>query len=110
KEFAVVLAELKMGRSRHDALRALADRTGLQEVKVFVSTMIQADELGMGIARPLALQAEQLRLKRRQRAEKASREAGIKMVVTMGVLIMPALILIIAAPAVQQVSTLFRVH
>lgn len=109
-EFAVVLAELKMGRSRREALRALADRTGVEEVKIFTSAMVQADELGMGIARPLALQAEQLRLKRRQRAEKLAREAGIKMVVTMGLLIMPALLLIIVSPAVVQVSKIFRLH
>ena len=109
-EFAIVLAELKMGRGRREALRGLAERTGVEEVKVFTSAMVQADELGMGIARPLTLQAEQLRLKRRQFAERKAREAGIKMVVTMGLLIMPALFLIIVSPAVVQIGKVFKLH
>ncbi|HET9017612.1 MAG TPA: type II secretion system F family protein, partial [Thermomicrobiaceae bacterium] len=109
-EFAIVLAELKMGRSRREALRGLADRTGVEEVKVFTSAMVQADELGMGVARPLTLQADQLRLKRRQFAEQKAREAGIKMVVTMGLLIMPALFLIIVSPAVVQIGKVFKLH
>ena len=102
-EFSIVLAELKMGRGRRDALRSLADRTGLQEVTSFTSALIQADELGMGIARPLALQAQQLRIKRKQRAEKLAHEAGIKMVVAMGIFIMPAMFMIILSPAVVQI-------
>lgn len=107
KEFAVVLAEQKMGRSRRESLRELAERTGVEEVKIFTSAMVQADELGMGIARPLALQAEQLRTKRRQRAEKQAHEAGIKIIVAMGLLIMPALLTIIVAPAIVQIGHLF---
>jgi tight adherence protein C len=99
-----------MGRSRRDALRALADRTGLQEVTAFTSAMVQADELGMGIARPLSLQAQQLRIKRKQRAEKLAHEAGIKMVVVMGIFIMPALFMIILSPAVVQMQGMFKGH
>ena len=108
EEFAIVLAELKMGRSRREALRGLADRTGVQEVAIFVSAMIQADEMGMAIARPLALQAEQLRLKRRQRAEKLAHEAGTKIVVAMGLFIMPALFMIILSPAAIQLREIFK--
>jgi tight adherence protein C len=106
-EFAIVLAELKMGRGRRDALRSMADRIGLVEVTTFTSAMVQADELGMGIARTLALQAQQLRTKRKQRAEKLAHEAGVKMVVAMGVLIMPALFMIILSPAVVQIRSMF---
>jgi tight adherence protein C len=106
-EFAIVLAELKMGRGRRDALRGMADRIGLLEVTTFTSAMVQADELGMGIARTLALQAQQLRTKRKQRAEKLAHEAGVKMVVAMGVLIMPALFMIIMSPAVVQIRSMF---
>jgi tight adherence protein C len=106
-EFAIVLAELKMGRGRRDALRGMADRVGLLEVTTFTSAMVQADELGMGIARTLALQAQQLRTKRKQRAEKLAHEAGVKMVVAMGVLIMPALFMIIMSPAVVQIRSMF---
>jgi len=106
-EFAIVLAELKMGRGRRDALRGMSDRIGLLEVTTFTSAMVQADELGMGIARTLGLQAQQLRIKRKQRAEKLAHEAGVKMVVAMGVLIMPALFMIIMSPAVVQIRTMF---
>ncbi len=109
-EFSIVLAEIKMGRSRQDALRGLSQRTGLQEVTAFTSAMIQADELGMGIARPLALQAAQLRIRRKQRAEKLAHEAGIKMVMAMGVFIMPALFMIILSPAVVQIQSMFGGH
>lgn len=107
-EFAIVLAELQMGRNRKEALRGLANRTGVPEVKTFASSLIQADELGMGIARPLAIQAQQLRLKRRQFAEKLAREASIKMVVVMGVFIMPALFLLVLSPAILQLQSAFK--
>ena len=106
-EFAIVLAELKMGRSRRDALRGMSDRVGLFEVTTFTSAMVQADELGMGVARTLSLQAQQLRTKRKQRAEKLAHEAGVKMVIAMGVLIMPALFMIIMSPAVVQIRSMF---
>lgn len=106
-EFALVLAELKMGRSRREALRGLADRTGVQEVAIFASAMIQADEMGIAIARPLASQADQLRMKRRQRAEKLAHEAGTKIVIVMGLFIMPALFMIILSPAAVQLREIF---
>ncbi len=106
-EFAIVLAELTMGRSRREAMRGLADRTGVPEVSIFASSIIQADELGMALGRPLAQQAEHLRLKRRQRAEKLAHEAGTKIVVVLGLFIMPALFMIILSPAAVQLRTLF---
>ena len=108
EEFAVVLAELQLGRNRREALRGLAHRTGIQEVNTFTSALIQADELGMGIARPLALQAQQLRLKRRQHAEKLAHEAAIKMVAVMGIFIMPALFILVLSPAILQMRALFH--
>ena len=106
-EFAIVLAELTMGRSRREALRGLADRTGVPEVSIFASSIIQADELGMALGRPLAQQAGHLRLKRRQRAEKLAHEAGTKIVVVLGLFIMPALFMIILSPAALQLRALF---
>ncbi len=103
-EFAVVLAELKMGRSRKEALRALAHRTGVQEVATFTSALIQADELGMGIARPLGAQAQQIRTKRRQRAEKQAHEAAVKMMIPMVLFIMPSIFIVILGPAISQIA------
>jgi tight adherence protein C len=106
-EFAVVLAELTMGRSRREALRGLADRTGVPEVSIFASSIVQADEMGMALARPLAQQSEQLRLKRRQRAEKLAHEAGTKIIVVLGLCIMPALFMIVLSPALMDLRSMF---
>jgi tight adherence protein C len=106
-EFSVVLAELKMGRSRKEALRGLTQRTDVQELGTFASALIQADELGMGIARPLALQAQQMRMKRRQRAEKLAHEAAVKMLIPMVLFIMPALFVVILGPSISQVAAAF---
>jgi tight adherence protein C len=103
----VVLAELKMGRSRKEALRGLTQRTDVQELGTFASALIQADELGMGIARPLALQAQQMRMKRRQRAEKLAHEAAVKMLIPMVLFIMPALFVVILGPSISQVAAAF---
>lgn len=110
EEFSIVLAELKMGRSRRDALRGLSERVSVHELTAFTSALIQADELGMGIARPLSLQAQQLRIRRKQRAEKLAHEASIKMVVAMGTFIMPALFMIILSPAIVQIQAAFGGH
>lgn len=107
-EFAVMLAELRLGRGRKEALRGLAHRTGVPEVRNFAAALIQADELGMGIARPLATQARRLRAKRRQHAERLAREASVKMVAVMAALIMPALFILILAPAILQLQAAFR--
>ncbi|MBT9177418.1 MAG: hypothetical protein DDT20_01751 [Firmicutes bacterium] len=68
-EMGQVLHEIKMGVARRDALKALADRTGVEELRAFVSTIIQADQLGVSISKVLRLQSEGLRQRRRQRAE-----------------------------------------
>ena len=107
-EFAVVLAELKMGKHRRDALRGLAYRTGVQEVSTFASALVQADELGMGIARPLAVQAEQMRVKRRQRAEKLAHEAAVKMIIPMALFILPSMFIVILGPAIGQALAVFH--
>src|SRR6185437_14597207 len=76
REFALFLNEVRVGRSRHDALRGVVERTGVPELSGFVTAVIQADELGAGIAETLAIQAEQIRIKRRQHAEKLAHEAA----------------------------------
>ncbi|HSH79418.1 MAG TPA: VWA domain-containing protein [Herpetosiphonaceae bacterium] len=106
-EFSMVLAELKMGRSRKEALRGLAYRTGVQEVATFTAALVQADELGMGIARTLALQAQQMRMKRRQRAEKLAHEATIKMLFPMIFFILPAIFIVILGPVISQFAGIF---
>jgi tight adherence protein C len=100
QEFAIMLGELQMGWTRRDALRGIVDRTGVPELNAFVSALIQADELGASIALTLTVQADQIRVRRKQRAEKAAHEAAIKMLIPLVFLMFPALFVVILGPAV----------
>jgi tight adherence protein C len=100
KEFATFLAELQVGRDRREAMRGIVERTDVPELNGFVSAVIQADELGTGIARTLTAQAEQMRIKRRQLAERLAHEAAIKMLFPLVFLIFPAIFVVILGPAI----------
>jgi tight adherence protein C len=100
QEFAIMLGELQMGWTRRDALRGIVERTGVPELNAFVSALIQADELGASIALTLTVQAEQIRIRRKQRAEKTAHEAAIKMLIPLVFLMFPALFVVILGPAV----------
>ena len=99
-EFARVLAETRLGRSRIDALEALGQRTGVEEVISFVIALTMAERMGANIAQVLQVQAKQMRIARRQRAEKLAREASIKMLFPLVFLIFPAMFAVILGPAV----------
>ena len=75
EEFGRVLAEIRVGKLRREALRDMSERTEVPELKSFVAAIIQADQLGASIGRILHVQAAQMRMKRRQRAEEAARKA-----------------------------------
>lgn len=98
REFGRSLREQRMGMSRREALRALGARAAVQEVATFTSAIIQADQLGVSIARILQIQSEQMRIKRRQKAEKLAHEAPLKMTFPMVLFMMPALWIIILGP------------
>ncbi len=100
EEFDILLAELRMGRTRREALKGLQERTGVPELGGFASALIQADELGASIARTLTVQAEQIRIRRRQRAEEEARKAGIKMLFPLVFLMFPALFVVILGPSI----------
>lgn len=106
-EFDRVIAEIRMGRSRRDALRDLHQRTEVDDVGIFVSAIIQADQLGVGLTRVLRIQSEQMRIKRRQRAEEQAQKAPIKMLFPMVFLILPALFIAILGPAVPIMMRTF---
>ncbi|TMC72980.1 MAG: VWA domain-containing protein [Chloroflexi bacterium] len=108
-ELRRLLLEFQMGRERKQALRGLARRTGLPDLLKFVNAVIQADTLGVGLAKVLADQALELRTKRRQRAEEQARIAPVKMMFPMVLLIFPALFVVILGPAVPKLTTIFTV-
>ncbi len=102
QEFSHVVGEVRMGVPRQDALRRMADRTGVSDVGNFVAVLVQAHQLGISIAQVLHIQADQLRTRRRQRAEELANQAPIKMVFPLVFLILPALFVVILGPAIPS--------
>lgn len=104
-EFDRFRLEVQAGKGRREAFRDLALRTGVEDLSAFVTAMIQADQLGIGIAQVLRTQSEELRIKRRQRAEERARQAPIKMLFPLIFLMFPSLFIVILGPAVPQIMS-----
>lgn len=98
REFARALAELRLGRPRREALRDIVNRTDVPDLANFISAIIQAEHLGVSVSKVLTVQAEQMRVIRRQRAEELANQAPVKMLLPMVIFIFPALCLIILGP------------
>lgn len=103
EEFDIVNREMVAGKPRQDALRALVDRTGVEEVKSFVAMLIQTEKLGTSLAQSLRVHSDSLRTKRTQRAEEAAAKTVIKLVFPLVFLLFPALFIVILGPGVIQV-------
>jgi tight adherence protein C len=99
-EFRQALAEVRMGRTRREALRDVADRADARPVTNFIGAIIQAEQLGVPIAKVLQIQSNQLRIERRQRAEEAAAKAPVKMLFPMVGCIFPTIFIVILGPAV----------
>jgi tight adherence protein C len=102
-EFRQALAEVRMGRTRRDALRDVAKRADARPIGNFIGAIVQAEQLGVPIARVLQVQSQQLRIERRQRAEEAAAKAPIKMLFPMVGCIFPTIFIVILGPAVITV-------
>lgn len=107
REFKKVLSDIRLGRTRREALKELAVRTGVEDVQTFTAAVIQADQLGVSMSKILRLQSDQMRVRRRQRAEEAAQKAPIKMLFPMVFLIFPALFVVILGPAVPRIMSSF---
>ena len=107
EEFEIVLAEMRIGESRENALKKMGERTDVTEVNNFVRAMVQADQLGMSIGRILRVQATETRLKRQAAAEERAMKAPIKMLFPTVLFIFPAMFLVVLGPAFMQLSELF---
>ncbi|HNP69511.1 MAG TPA: type II secretion system F family protein [Kouleothrix sp.] len=101
-EFKRVLTDTRLGRARRDALKEMAQRTGVEDVQTFTAAIIQAEQLGVSIGKILRIQSDQMRIRRRQRAEEAAHKAPIKMLIPMAFLIFPSLFVVILGPAVPR--------
>lgn len=104
KEFKRVLSEQRVGKLRRDALREMAYRCDVQELSIFVASIIQADQLGVSLAKVLRIQADQMRIRRRQMAEEMAHKAPIKMLFPMVFLIFPSIYIVILGPAVPTIA------
>ncbi len=101
--FARTLREIQLGKPRRDAMRDMADRLGVPEMTSFVAAIIQSEQLGVSMAKILRIQSDQMRIKRRQRAEEEAHKAPVKMVLPMAFLMFPTILIIILTPAAMQI-------
>jgi len=101
-EFRLVNLELKAGKPRAEALRNLVERTGVDDLRALVGTLIQTDRFGTSIAQALRVHSESLRTERRQRAEEQAAKTTIKMVIPLVLFVLPSIIFVTLGPAVIQ--------
>jgi len=109
-EFARVLQEMQIGKSRAEAMRALAERTSVPELRAFVSALTQSAELGIPVANVLREQAKEMRVRRRQRAEAQAQKVPVKITFPLIGCLLPALFVItLGAGIIEIVHSLFHV-
>ena len=103
EELTVMLQDVALGKLRRDALREVADRTGVPDLTSFINAVIQAETMGTSIAAVLRVQADQMRVKRRQRAEQEAQAAPIKMMFPLVLFIFPTMFIVILGPAALSI-------
>ncbi|MCU1298144.1 MAG: hypothetical protein JWO91_2422 [Acidobacteriaceae bacterium] len=106
-EFYLVNLEMRAGKARAEALRNLAARTGVNDVRALVATLVQTDRFGTSVAQALRVHSDSLRTERRQRAEEQAAKTTIKMVIPLVVFILPSIILVSLGPAIIQLIRTF---
>ena len=106
-EFALTLNEMRIGESRQDALKKMAERVPAPELASFVRSVLQADQLGISLGRILRVQAADSRLRRQSAAEEKAMKAPIKMLFPTALFIFPALFLVVLGPAVLTLMHAF---
>ncbi len=105
--FGRCIREVQLGKTQREALRDMADRIGLSELTSFVAAVIQSQILGVSLAKVLRIQSDQMRIKRRQRAEEEAHKAPVKMIIPMALLTFPSIMIILMAPAAFQIAGAF---
>ncbi len=102
--FGRVLQEIQLGKLRREALRDMAKNMDVPDVTSFTAAIIQADQLGVSIAKILRIQSDQMRVKRRQRAQEKAQQAPVKMMIPMVLLIFPSIWIVLLGPAIIQLK------
>jgi tight adherence protein C len=103
--FARTLKEIQLGKVRREALKDMSDRLGIPEMTSFTAAIIQSEQLGVSLSKVLRIQADQMRMKRRQYAEEKAHQAPIKMIIPMALLTFPSILIIILTPAILQIMS-----
>lgn len=104
-EFSLMLKNIKMGKTREEALRLMAERVGLTSLTSFCNALIQADRMGTSLGKILRIQSTQLRVERTHRAEKAANEAPVKMLFPLIACIFPTVFMVLFGPIIFQAIT-----
>ncbi len=105
--FGRCIREVQLGKTQRQALRDMADRLGIPEMTSFVAAVIQSQILGVSLAKVLRIQSDQMRMKRRQRAEEEAHKAPVKMILPMVFLTFPSILIILLTPAGIQIAKTF---
>lgn len=101
--FGRIIQEIQVGKTRRESLRDTADKLDVPDFTTFAAAIIQADQLGVSIGRILRIQSDQMRIKRRQRAQEKAQQAPVKMMIPMTFFIFPSIWIVLLGPAVLQV-------
>jgi tight adherence protein C len=107
EELSHTLREIGLGRARKDALKGLGERTGVPDLITFVNAIIQGEQMGTSVGQVLRVQADQMRMRRRQRAEEQAQKAPVKMVFPLVLCIFPTLFLVILGPGAITIYETF---
>ena len=99
EELSLAIREVSLGKLRRDALKEIAVRSGVPDLSIFINAVIQAETMGTSIATVLRVQAEQMRIRRKQRAEQQAYKAPVKMIFPLVLCIFPTLFIVILGPA-----------
>jgi len=106
-EFHFFDLEIRAGKPRVEALRNLAERTGVDDIRSLVGTLIQTDRFGTSVAQALRVHSDSLRTERRQRAEEQAAKTTVKMIIPLVLFVMPSLLFVTIGPAVIQLLHIF---
>lgn len=106
-ELSRMLQEMQIGQSRREALHGLGERTKVPDLKSFSSSMVQADKVGVPIAQVLRIQSDEMRTKRRQRAEEKAAEVPVKIMIPVILFILPCLMIIVMGPGILSMIDAF---
>ncbi len=107
EEFSRVLGEMQIGSARSEALRSMADRTNVGDIRTFVGSLVQADAFGIPVAQVLRVQSSEMRVKRRQRAEQKAQQVPVKITIPLIFCILPCLFIAVMGPAVINLMDQF---